>query len=241
MKLGNVIGKLPIIELLGVAGAGKTTLRRMLMEKSNRIKFVVPPAKRHYLLPVVKKTAIWLPNYIAHFRKGRWFGWEELKLIEYVETWIPHLHKQVIAAQSRVLLDPGSVYWLTALRYFGPEFTKGEEFEQWWNKMLLHWADVLEMIVWIDAPEDILYDRVLARNDWHEAKKQTHDEALKIFRLLREGYEETVRAMEIQGGPKIIRFRSDKSPPEEILHGVLSNLDEIESSGEIYRDATRSR
>ena len=217
-----------IIELVGIAGSGKTTLRRTLQEKNKNIQFRTPPPKKNYAPFVIKHLATWVPEYLTCHHFGRWFTRKEIKLMGYLETWLPYLREQVIANNSIIVLDPGSVYWLTALREFGPEFCKEPRFAKWWNEKLRQWAAALTLIVWLDASEDISYERVLARGEWHEAKEQKKDEALEIFRRLRAGYGETLAGMEAHGFPTILRFCSERTSPEDIANRVFSILEKYE-------------
>lgn len=46
--------------------------------------------------------------------------------------WIPHLRRQTLASDSTVVLDPGSICWLTEVGKFGSEITRSRKFEAWW-------------------------------------------------------------------------------------------------------------
>jgi len=211
-----------IIEMVGIAGAGKTTLRQILWQRNGRIQFRIPPCKPRYVPFLIRHTFLWLPIYLGNYQQSRWFTWKEMKLMGYLETWIPYLRRQALTKDIVVVLDPGSVYWLTALREFGPEITRSQQYERWWKTMLLQWATALDVIIWLDAPDELLYARILARDEWHEVKEQSQKEALEHFVRCRAGYGQIIAAMTAQSGPKVFHFHTDQISPEQMADRVLS-------------------
>ena len=152
----------------------------------------------------------------------------------YLETLIPYLRRQALAKDIVVVLDPGSVCWLTELREFGPEITRSHQYERWWNNMFRQWAAALDVIIWLDAPDELLFERILARDEWHEAKEKSQKEALECFVRYRTGYGQIIAAMTAQGGPRVLRFRTDQISPEQMADRVLSvmNLKDGRSQNE---------
>ncbi len=213
-----------IIEMVGVAGTGKTTLREILYQRSRRFQFRIPPSKLTYWQFLARHTFLWLPIYLWKYRHNRWFTWKEIKLMGYLETWIPYLRRQALAKNTVVVLDPGSVYWLAALREFGPEITRNERYERWWKNMLRQWAAAVDVIISLEAPEELLFQRVLGRDEWHEAKDQTQEEACEYFAGYRRAYRQIIATMTCQAGPRVIRFRTDQISSEEMADRVLALL-----------------
>jgi deoxyadenosine/deoxycytidine kinase len=140
----------------------------------------------------------------------------------YLETWIPFLRRQALAKDIVVVLDPGSVYWLTALRQFGPEITTSHQYERWWNTMFRQWAAALDGIIWLDAPDELLYARILARDEWHEAKEQSQKKACEIFMRYRAWYGQITAAMTARSGLKVFHFHTDQISSEQMADSVLS-------------------
>jgi thymidylate kinase len=211
-----------IIEMVGIAGAGKTTLREVLRQRNGRIQFRIPPGKPRYIPFLSRHTFRWLPLYLGKHRHSRWFTWKEIQQMGYLETWIPYLRRQALAKGIVVVLDPGSVYWLTALREFGPEIARSQQYERWWNTMFRQWAAALDGIIWLDAPDELLYARILARDEWHEIKEQSQKEARGDFVRYRAQYGRIIAAMTAQSGLKVFHFHTDQISSEQMADRVLS-------------------
>lgn len=214
-----------IIEMVGLAGAGKSTLRKVLAQRNARIQVAPPPSKAIYLPFLGRDIFLWLPIYLGKYRHSRWFTPQETKLMGYLSTWLPYLRWQAIGKGIVVVLDPGSVYWLSALREFGPEITQSLRYQRWWNEMLFQWTAALEAIIWLDAPDELLLERVLGRDEWHEAKGQPRKQALEYFARYRMWYERVIAAMTGCNGPRVLRFRTDQISPEQMADKVLAVID----------------
>jgi|GEM_PF-4705292 hypothetical protein len=214
-----------LIEIVGVAGSGKTTLRTMLHEMDPQIDLVPPPRKSFYMIPVMKIYMQWFPTYVKLASQTRWFTWHEIKLMCYLENWLPYLRRHSVERDMVVILDPGSIYWLTALKWFGPNLTKTPKFEAWWEEMRLKWMNAIDFIVWLDAPTPLLLERVLDRDEWHESKLLSSEEAARRFDVYRQGYMELVSQYSLKKKDHALVFHTDKTPADEIFQQVKTKFD----------------
>ncbi len=215
-----------LMELVGVAGSGKSTLRKMLKEMNPQIDMVAPPPKLEYLFPVVKIYLKWLPMYLRHYSKTRWFTTKEIKIMCYLDCWLPYLRRCAVERDMVVVLDPGSIFWLTALKTFGPEISRDPKFQDWWEMMRKKWMSAVDIFVWLDAPTEILIQRVQNRQEWHESKSMTHDETVKSFDLYRKGYGELTDLISQRRKNHILKFRTDQVSAEVIFERVRELLEE---------------
>lgn len=220
-----------LVELVGVAGSGKSTLRNMLKEMNPQIDRVVPPPKRDYVIPVLKVYYRWLPLYLSSYSKTRWFTTKEIKILCYLDYWLPYLRRCAVERDMVVLLDPGSIFWLTALKTFGPELTKDPKFQTWWETMRKKWMSAVDIFVWLDAPTELLIQRVLDREEWHESKLMTYDETKESFDLYRKGYGELIGQISKRRKNHVLRFQTDRTSSEEIFNQVRELLEEGQEGG----------
>lgn len=214
-----------LIEIVGVAGSGKTTLRTLLHEMDPQIDLVSPPKKSFYLIPVIKIFALWFPIYLRHSSQTRWFSWHEIKLMCYLENWLPYLRRHSVENDMIVILDPGSIYWLTALKWLGPDLTRNPKFEGWWEEMRVKWLNAIDFMVWLDAPTELLLERVLDRDEWHESKLLSSEEAARRFDIYRQGYSELVNQYSSKRKDRTLVFHTDKTPAQEIFKQVITKFD----------------
>lgn len=215
----------PVVELVGLAGAGKTTLERILAQRDRNIHLIRPPRKISYIPFLVVDAVTWLPTYLRHYRNTRWFTWKETKLMGYLQVWPSVLKHDAHDGRTITVLNPGSVYWLAALREFGPEITRSSPYERWWNSAFSQWAAIVDLFIWLDAPDRVLMERVHARDGWHEVKEQSPQEALDCFARFRMWYGKLTSAMSSVGGSQVLCFRTDQTSPSQIAHSVLAVLD----------------
>ncbi len=213
-----------IIELVGVAGTGKSTLKEALRNRNGLIQALHPPPKHLYLPLLQKITLEWMPLYIMGNQCNRWFTKTELRNMGYLDTWIPYICAQAQFRNLTIVLDPGSVYWLSSLQGFGPDITKHPRYQYWWEKRFEQWAAVLDVIVWLEAPEELCLQRVLARNEWHEAKTQSRSQTLEEFGIYRKLYEKMISKMTSKHPIKIFYFRTNQISTEQMVDHLFSEI-----------------
>lgn len=217
-------GRPLLVELVGLAGAGKTTLEQVISQRDQEIQAVFPPHKARYVPFLINTAFLWLPIYLRQYRHSRWFTWKEIRLMAYLQVWPRYLRRQIPRHSKVAVLNPGSVYWLAALRELGPPITTSQLYKRWWNSMLGQWATLLDMVIWLDSPDRILLERIHTRDEWHEAKEQPQQETLQRFARLRTCYREITSTMTANCGPRVLRFRTDQSSPDQIADRVLAVL-----------------
>lgn len=213
-----------VLELVGLAGAGKTTLERALHLRDARIRLVDAPAKTRYVPFAARRAHLWLSSLLWHYRGSRWLALDEIKLMGYLEVWGSYLERVRRTPGCVTVLNPGSVYWLASLREFGPSCFEHYSCGEWWDRMLNQWADVIDLAVWLDAPDSVLLERVHCRTQWHEAKAQPDRQVLQRFGRLRRCYGHILADMVTRGDLEVLHFRTDQVSSEQIADRVLAAL-----------------
>lgn len=219
-----------VLELVGLAGAGKTTLEHLLHLRDPRIRPIVAPGKASYIPFLARKAGLWLSTLLWRRRGNRWFTPDEMRLIGYLEVWASHLRVNERIPGSVIVLNPGSIYWLAALRECGPACFESHSCGEWWDAMIDEWAALLDLAVWLDAPDSVLLERVHSRPQWHEAKAQSDSQVLERFALLRRRYGYILDEMAARDGPVVLQFRTDRVSPEQIADSVLVALRLLDTS-----------
>jgi hypothetical protein len=206
-----------IIEMVGVAGSGKSTLLTALGKGDSRLeRFPLPPRTR-YLSALARIHLVWFPIHLAKYRNGRWFTWDEIKNIGYLDAWLRYIRTLVCSPDVIAVLDPGSVYWLSSLKELGPPFTGDKVFRRWWEEKLDQWCSALDMIIWLEAPHEMLLQRVISRDEWHEAKSRPPAAVLEEFARLGVSYEKLISEMVRRKKLRVFHYRTDQVPAERIL------------------------
>ena len=138
----------PLVELVGVAGAGKTTLLKALTHRDPSLCThpKVGPVRRLDLL--ARHTLRFVPRLLDRAHRGRWLSWHELRLMAYLEGWLP----SAIHRTRPTLFDHGPIFILVQLSEFGPPLVASPDFQAWWRAARSAWARALGIVVWLDAP-----------------------------------------------------------------------------------------
>lgn len=162
-----------------------------------------------------------MPTFLRQFRNGRWFTWKEIKMIVYLNGW-PHVLRRQAANSTITLLDHGPVFRLTRLNVLGPKNMASQRFDTWWDNMFKQWSGALDMIIWLDAPDAILLDRIRARDKWHSVKKKSRRDAYEFLGRYRNSYESVISALIAKDGPSLLRFDTDHQSLGKIADKVLA-------------------
>lgn len=207
-----------IVELVGPAGAGKTTLARALVAAG--VRPGAPPPRRAYAVALVTGAVRLLPALVEHRGSSRWFGRGELRSIAYLDAW----HRQVRRGREVILFDQGPVYRLAFLKEFGPDLVASRSFTTWWSAALERWAQTLDLVVLLDAPDEVLIDRVNERGRSHAIKEADDRAARDFLARYRSAFDEVVGAMAVLGGPEIVVFDTAATVPDEVERAVAARL-----------------
>jgi len=212
-----------VVELVGPAGAGKTTLSQVLVQRGEKIIVGVEISLRNkeHLLVFLQNFHSVLPFLMARSGSSRSFTWDEVKAMVYLRGWPRVLKRQAARSNIIVLLDHGPIFKLATLYAFGPERLRNQSFKKWWNAMFKQWADLLDMVIWLDAPNPVLETRINHRDQRHLVKGKPEPEAREFLERYRTSYEQMLAKLTANGGPTLFQFDTSQTSIEQIAENVL--------------------
>lgn len=216
-----------LVEISGVAGAGKSTVTSALEQETPRYKkaeFIRTRSPAH-LIQVVRSLPRLLPVLAAGVVRKRRFGWADVKLMVYITQWRRFLRSRPEYADGVVLLDQGPIYALIRLKAKGLAAASTGQFRRWWSEMLSHWAEEIAVIVYLDAPDDILLSRINERPQSHVVKGDSTDGGAEFVRRYRSLFEEVLSHIEQTQDAEIWRFETSRTPVEQIVGEIRSALE----------------
>lgn len=212
-------GSLHVVELVGTAGAGKTSLLEALANSGVTIRAGFRLRKHWHVLPAFALV----PTFVALHRPFRGVLWKEMKRITYLATLRHRLQEQRKGSRP-VVLDEGPVYMLARLRVLGGNRLSGPGFDRWWRETIRQWAHSLDLIVWLDASDPVLRDRVRNRVQSHGVK-QLGDQAVDAFMArYRAAYSEVIGALVEARGPEVLTVRTDQESLSVTTSRLLAEL-----------------
>lgn len=212
------------VELVGPAGAGKTTLAHALQQKNQEVRRAPKPSYRfgRSVSFFVRNAVPLMPVFFGQRSKDGWLTWREIWWMTYLNGWDQVLGRQRSGDGTLYLLDHGPVYMLTSLLEFGPGSIQGQSFREWWDRRLKAWALLLDVLVWLDAPNAVLANRINARNSWHVIKEAPEQEMSEFLTRYRSAFERVIALSKAQNRClEVLRFHTAQEPPEQIAEQIL--------------------
>ncbi len=226
-----------IVELVGPAGSGKTTLARKLVENNQNVRLVKAPdlQKKDNIPFFIRNTILILPLVFQLLlkEKGRMLTRREMEILILLKGWLPKLKNQ----EGVLLLDQGPISLLGFLDSFGTPRIKSQTGKNWVTQSCKDMARSLDLIIVLDAPNEILVDRVQNRAKNHGIKQKTYEESCKFLDGYRSAFDQIFSIMAGETHqPKIFQYNTDRNTPERLYEGVnaviRSELNECGEHGE---------
>jgi adenylate kinase family enzyme len=204
------------IEIVGVAGTGKSTLARALTERDP---FSVLADTLHTRVPahwplVAEGLVRLLPLLVSLARSRKTpKSWDDVKLLLYVSEW----QRTLRHGSAPTIFDQGPIYAVARLLWGATSMTTTEPFRAWAREALERWSRELDVVVALAAPNDVLLERIERREKGHEAKGKPRDEALRVLDRHAVAYEQVLSILGAIGQPPVVRFDTSVTSTEEIV------------------------
>ena len=210
------------IEIVGVAGTGKSTLARTLAHRvpGNRIANSLHTRDSSHWAYVAHSVPRVLPLVARSARMRPLFDWEETKFIVYVTEWRRFLRRDCRDDAGLIVLDQGPIFALARLLWGRKPVTATEEFERWLDEQVAAWSVALDGIVWLVAPEEVILGRINDREQDHEAKGRSIREGLDVLLAHQRTYAALFERLEALGKPPVLTFDTSVMSPVRIAEEV---------------------
>lgn len=209
MSIPQQPGKARVVEVVGAAGAGKSTLCQALGEYPNLFRLDnFPDVRRLENAPFYLRNGLKLiPKLQRLDRSGsRQLSRREFAWLTILHGW-PALFRQAGNDGAVIILDQGPIYLMAELLLFGPEYLGKDAAEFLWQDLYKQWCDIITMVVWLDAPDEILFDRIRTRQQDHIVKNESLPVVFGFLERYRRQYEVIMAGLASQASrPKVIRF-----------------------------------
>jgi hypothetical protein len=221
-------GKARVVEIVGPAGAGKTTLFQTLDCYSESIRLGnFPDVRKMADAPFFISNGIRLiPGQFRLYRpNSRRLTRREFAWMSILNGWSALLHKESDGGNKAIILDQGPIYLMTEMRLFGPEYLRQKSAERLWQNLYECWISTLDMVVWLDAADDVLLERIRTRQQEHIVKTQPAAVVYEFLGRYRTEYEFILSILTAKKTDlKVLKFDTGRQGPKDILNQLLSEL-----------------
>jgi adenylate kinase family enzyme len=216
------------VEVLGVAGSGKTTLARALRSDHDTVQadFIHTRIPRH-LAELFRSVPRLLPILADGLVRRPRISWREVKLLAYATRW-----RSFVGAPpgtAVVVFDQGPLYAIVRLAAEGKPFTRRPSFARWRTATLRDCRTQIDVVVWLDAPDEVLWRRINERNQAHATKGGDAASGYRFLGRYRVAFELLAGELDVAGGPTIVRLDTGARSPDRIADGVRVLLAERRS------------
>jgi len=220
---------LRVVEVVGPAGAGKSSLCRILSGYPERIRieYHLDVHKLQDLLLLSVYQFRLLPRLMRLYRgHGRWLTHQEYTWLTMLMAWPGRLRRNRRADDKIVILDQGPIYLLAEQKIFGPDWLRILGSGSTWQKMYHNWATTLDLLVWLDTDNDRLMQRINSRNKEHTVKNEPAEKVYEFLNTYRTAYNDVFRRFRADPDcPRTISFDTGRESLEAIKRKLLAELD----------------
>lgn len=215
-----------LVEIVGVAGSGKSTLTRQLVEtegeRFTRADFIHSSTPSHmpYIARGIPRFA---KAFVSGLRRGPRPTWADFKLLAYVTEWDRFVRSNPRYSDRVVLFDQGPMYALVRLKAKGLSMSSTPAFEDWWRERFDAWAKLLTGVVWLDAADELLVDRIEERPQGHALKGASEADSRRFLGIYRTLFSDVLDELRLRG-VEVLQFDTAVCNPETIASTVRSRL-----------------
>ncbi len=218
-----------VIELVGVAGVGKTTLVRALcnQNQSGLVEEYVPQVWTLSTAPFYLKNIILILPILARLisNGGRFLSRRELAFMAILNGWDEILNRKAKHDGNIVIIDVGPIFIIGHLLLWGPQGLRSPNMDGWWKKIYEKYSHTVDMAFLLDTSDEIILSRIRTRPQEHFLKESSDQAAIHWtvkYRLL---YEDIIDRLNSSGQKiQIVRIDSGMNSVDEIVKIVLQEV-----------------
>ena len=96
-----------------------------------------------------------------------------------------------------------------------------------WDRVLQQWTETLDLVIWLDAPDDVLIERVQTRGRQHRMKNAAADDAAQFLSRYRACYQEIIATWAANGGPRVLRCNTQQESLDQTPETILRDFKEF--------------
>lgn len=202
-------------EIIGPAGSGKSTLTSLLRDD-----LTIKAGLSIWRLPLsLLATGAFLSiKDLAGLVLQRRFTLEDLKLVIQINALRRLLHRESGKGYRALMMDEGGVFGLAKLQAFGGASGQAN----WMSGLLNRLAPTLDTVIWLDASDTVLAQRIREREKPHRTKDLPDAEIVDHLSRYRAAFERVIAELNRRNNLKVIRFRTDREPLEAIAKQILA-------------------
>ena len=216
-----------LVELVGPAGAGKSTLARALRARDSRVHtdLCLWGLPRRLLVT----SGLGLTSAVFSAAAGR----RPLRSVEILQmARLGALRRAIDGAMNQgyrmILLDEGPIFGLTWFEVFHAR--NGDPGWSPWRKQAVRdWASRIDAVVQLDAADEVLAQRIKEREQGHLVKYLPDAQIREFSDRYRVGFDRIIAELTDNGRPAVLHLRTDQASAPEAAARLLASLGSLRS------------
>lgn len=207
-----------VVELVGPAGSGKSTVFQELVSRRGDVRTVPVLSDRRYA-GLLAANLLRVLALLVRRRALRGRTREQVVMMGYLQALPRVLDRHVPDDGKLVVFDQGPAYFLTR------PVVRDPRLRAWRRQMLGVWSSRLAAVVFLDAPPEVLAGRINERDKPHALKGRPGEEAQAAIGASRAGLEQTISELAEQGRtPSLLSFDTSRVSVQEIVDEIVASL-----------------
>jgi hypothetical protein len=126
-----------------------------------------------------------------------------------------------------ILLDEGPVFSLGRLSVFQQANRGAGRIARAWRAEVDRWATRLDAVVWIDAPDNVLADRIRTRAKDHQVKGGADEEIADFLARYRQAYREILDRLTASGSVAMVQLDTANVAVDAAADRVRATLERL--------------
>lgn len=213
-----------IVELVGPAGVGKTALLRAMGARDPSVRSGLHINRLQFLPLILWHALVLAPTAFELFSENtRW--WPGLRQLVRLRTLHPALARAAGSGSRAIILDEGPLFSLTRLGVFQRADVGHGRLAREWRAELARWSNELDVVVWLDAPDRVLSERIRGRDKEHQVKNATEAEVTEFLDRYRSAYLGVLDSVRAAGHVRVVKIETHEHTIDHIAELILAALE----------------
>lgn len=222
----GIAHRVRVAEIVGPPGAGKSTVLDVITRRAVGVtavrKYSAPRHVASYLAASLRVAPL-LPSAVTDRQVLAPAARQQANWIVRLEASPRVLEVERARAAAAVLLDQGPAYTLVRLHPLLSD--SNDRFRRWWVDATTRWADLLDLLVLLDAPDEVLAQRIRSRSKAHVWKTASWNTVRTGIGDHRGRCEAVAGAIGSYGGAaRVVRLDTSAGDPDSAAAAVLAAL-----------------
>lgn len=205
-----------VVEFVGPAGAGKTSLINVLRQRDATLRAPIRISHPRYFAPAALEAVCLVPVLIRELTRASACAWSDTRYLLELNTLRGAVESACRREARPILLDEGPVYVLARGIAFRSPSKRDIALHAAWTRGIRRWGRILDVIIWLDAPDDVLADRIRGRRKAHRVKEIGDAELGAFLAKYRRAYDWVIDQFAATGRTRLVRFDTSELAIERL-------------------------